>query len=121
MSQAEIERFVRDVRQNDQLLRELAEGSIGLGHFVDKAKQRGYSFTLAEAKQYIRQHHAPRATDEQLEKVVGGVSYTYTATNVATAAEAAATAVEAQTVATTTTGAAEAEVGVAAVAVIVAS
>ena len=116
MSRAEIDRFVGDVRANRELLTELSDGIIGLGHFVDKAKQRGYRFTVEEAKAYIRERHGSAVTDAQLEAVVGGGS-----TNVSTEAEAVTVAVEASVAATTTTAAAEAEVSVAAVGVIVAS
>ena len=114
MSRAEIDRFVGDVRANRELLREVSDGIIGLGHFVDKAKQRGYRFTVEEAKAYIRERHGDAVSDEQLDAVVGAGT-TSTTTDVATAA------VEVTVAATTTTAAAEAEVAVTAVGVIVAS
>lgn len=118
MSKAEIDRFVGDVRENRELLSELSDGVIGLGHFVDKAKQRGYRFTVEEAKDYIREKHG--VSDQNLEAVVGGGSVS-TNTNVATQAEAVTAAVEYSHAATSTNAAAEAEVGVVAVGVIVAS
>lgn len=120
MSKAEIDRFVNDVKSNRELLKELSDGVIGLGHFVDKAKQRGYRFTVEEAKSYIRARHGSKVTDESLEAVVGGGSVS-TNTNVATQAEAVTAVVEESHAATTTNAAAEAEVGVVAVGVIVAS
>lgn len=120
MSRAEIDRFVKDVRGNKQLLSELSGGVIGLGHFVDKAKQKGYRFTTDEAKAYIREVHAPGISDDKLEAVVGGGS-TATNTNTVTQAEAVTAAVEVSHAATTTNVGAEAEVGVVAVGVIVAS
>jgi len=120
MSRAEIDRFVTDVRGNRELLQELSDGVIGLGHFVDKAKQRGYRFSVEEAKDYIRERHGAAVSDEKLEAVVGGGSVG-TNTNVATQAEAVTAAVEYTHVATSTNAGAEAEVGVVAVGVIVAS
>ena len=124
MGRREIDRFVADVRNNRGLLQELAEGVIGLGHFVDRVKQAGYKFTVEEAKAYIREQHHPQITDDELEQVVGaGVSNVVTDTNAVTQAEAVTLAVEAQTVATTSTATAEAETvaAVVAVGVIVAS
>jgi len=120
VSKAEIDRFVGDVRANRNLLNQLSDGVIGLGHFVDRAKQAGYSFTVEEAKDYIRTNHKPDISDEELEQVVGGGSVS-TNTNVSTQAEAVTAAVEASHAATTTNVGAEAEVGVVAVGVIVAS
>ena len=120
MSRKEIERFVADVRENRKVLEELSEGVIGLGHFVDRAKQAGYKFTVEEAKAYIREKHQPGISDDELEAVVGaGTSVTNT--NVASQAEAVTVAVEAQTAVSSTTAAAEAEVAVVAAGVIVAS
>lgn len=116
MSRAEIDRFVTDVRANRELLRELSDGIIGLGHFVDRAKQRGYRFSVEEAKDYIRERGGGAVSDAQLEAVVGGGS-----TNTSTNVEAVSEAVEVTVAATTTTAAAEAEVSVTAVGVIVAS
>lgn len=116
MSRAEIDRFVADVRSNRELLKELADGTIGLGHFVDKAKQRGYRFTVEEAKQYIREMHGSKVSEEALEAVVGGGKVS-TVSNVATATEAVTAVVEASHVTTTTNVDAEVE----AVAVIIAS
>lgn len=120
MSRAEIERFVKDVKGNRKLLEQLSAGVIGLGHFVDKAKQAGYDFTVAEAKEYIRSEHKPDISDSELEAVVGGGAVS-TNTNVATQAEAVTVAVEESHVGTSTNAGAEAEVGVVAVGVIVAS
>jgi len=74
MSQAEIERFVADARQDDQLLTELTDGSLALGAFVEKARKRGYDFDLHEARAYLRTHHAPEASDEELSHVAGGTA-----------------------------------------------
>lgn len=120
MSKAEIDRFVGDVRANRKLLDDLSDGVIGLGHFVDRAKQAGYSFSVEEAKEYIRANHKPDISDDELDAVVGGGTVG-TNTNVATQAEAVTAAVEESHVATSTNAGAEAEVGVVAVGVIVAS
>ncbi len=120
MSKAEIDRFVGDVRSNREMLNELADGVIGLGHFVDRAKQAGYDFTVEEAKEYIRANHKPDITDDELNQVVGGGSVS-TNTNVATQAEAVTAAVADSHAAAATNVGAAAEVGVVAVGVIVAS
>ncbi len=120
MSKAEIDRFVGEVRANQEFLTELSDGVIGLSQFVDRAKKAGYDFTIDEAKAYIRTNHHPNLSDDELEKVVGGGSVS-TNTNVATQAEAVTVAVEESHVGTTTNVGAEAEVAVAAVGVIVAS
>jgi len=120
VSKAEIDRFVGDVRANRELLDQLSDGVIGLGHFVDRAKQAGYTFTVDEAKEYIRANHKPDISDDELDRVVGGGSVS-TNTNVATQAEAVTAAVEESHAVSTTNVGAEAEVGVVAVGVIVAS
>lgn len=73
MSRSEIERFVRDAGENEELLQELTQGSLELADFVLKAQRCGYDFSLDEAKRYLRQH-APEASEEELGRVAGGLA-----------------------------------------------
>jgi predicted ribosomally synthesized peptide with nif11-like leader len=110
MSQADIDRFVADLKDNPQMLEEIKAGATGLASIVEQAQAKGYDITVDEAKSYIREQANQDLSDEQLDAVAGGKSHHHHTTAVATV-EAAVTATTEATVAeTTTTAAAETEV-----------
>jgi len=121
MSQADIQRFVSDLKENQALLDELKSGAVGLGAVVELAQSKGYDITVDEAKAYIRDQANQELSDEQLDMVAGGKGHHHSVstkveaveavvavTTVAEAAEVATTAVEAAEVGTTVGVAAEA-------------
>jgi len=99
MSQADIERFITDIKGNEEMLGELQKGSTGLAHAVDYAKSKGYDITLDDAKSYISAQANADLSDDQLDAVAGGKdnqtssSEVSVATNVSTAAEVSSAAV----------------------------
>ena len=120
MSQADIERFVSDLKENQVLLDEVKSGAIGLAAVVDLAQAKGYDITVDEAKAYIREQAKQELSDEQLDAVAGGKGHHHSVatavaavqtvgavTSVAEAAEVATTAVEIAEVGTTVGAAAE--------------
>ncbi|MCG8461207.1 MAG: Nif11-like leader peptide family RiPP precursor [Holophagales bacterium] len=72
MSQSEIERFVSDVKNNEELLKELTEGVIGLDELVSRAGEKGYEFTAEEAKAFAMSQAEGEISDDQLDMVAGG-------------------------------------------------
>jgi len=132
MSQADIQRFVSDLKENQTLLDEVKSGALGLGAVVELAQAKGYDITVDEAKAYIREQANQDLSDEQLDAVAGGkghhksvatsqfaVQTSDVVTSVAEAAEVVTSAVQAAEAATT--AAAGAEVAVVAIAVVVAT
>lgn len=104
MSQADVERFVADLKANPDLLAEVKEGAGGVASIVEIAKGKGYDITLEEAKAYIQAQAGSELSDEQLDSVAGGKGHHHhhhhhgssTATQVQTVqtAETVTTAVE---------------------------
>ena len=74
MSQADIQRFVSDLKDNQALLDEVKSGALGLAAVVDMARAKGYDITVDEAKAYIREQANQDLSDEQLDAVAGGKS-----------------------------------------------
>ncbi|PCJ61648.1 MAG: hypothetical protein COA65_01480 [Rhodospirillaceae bacterium] len=108
MSQADVERFVADLKTNPDLLTEVKENAGGIASVVEIAKGKGYDITLEEAKSYIQSQAKQELSDEQLDSVAGGKGHhhhhhhhgsTVTQTNTVQTAEAVTTAVEAAEVA----------------------
>lgn len=106
MSQADVERFVQDLKSKPDLLDEVKAGAGGVASVVEIAKRNGYDVSVDEARAYIRSQSSKDLTDDQLEAVAGGKHHSSTGTST----------VQTQTVATTTTEAAEVETGVVVVA-----
>lgn len=120
MSQADVERFVSDLKSNDALRGELTEHASGVGSVVEFAKDKGYDITTDEARDYIQSQAGSELSDAQLDAVAGGKGHNHSnvsETQIATAQTAVAATTEA--VAAETTVNAAAEVEVAAVAVVV--
>jgi predicted ribosomally synthesized peptide with nif11-like leader len=73
MSIDEARRFERDLTNNSQLLAKVKSVVSGLASFVEAGKAHGYDFTLADAKQLVRDK-VPRnqLSDEQLDAIAAG-------------------------------------------------
>lgn len=73
MSAAEIERFVSDLA-SDELLREKAvNASEGVASLVAIAQEHGYDITVDEARAYIQANTQSELSDDQLDKISGGM------------------------------------------------
>lgn len=73
MSLAEVERFSKELKANPDLLAENRKNRLEAA--VEVAAQRGYSFTLDEAKAFIRNKAraaGKELSDSQLDRVTGG-------------------------------------------------
>ena len=95
MSKAEIERFNADVAKDAGLRQELSEIDQSVAAVVEFAKDKGYDITVEEVHQYIQEQVAKEKekddsdlSDDELDAIAGG--YTYTTAAVATYAAAAA-------------------------------
>lgn len=72
MSQAEVERFVENLKNDEGLRNELSEHASGIGSIVGFAKDHGYEIDDEEVRVYINAQAEQELTDEQLEMVAGG-------------------------------------------------
>lgn len=121
MSQADVERFVADLKKDPALLKQVQGSSTGLASVVSLAKSKGYDVTMDEAKAYIDQQAKKELSDDQLDAVAGGkggggggggsnaaaVTQAVAVASVAEAVSVATTGVEAAEVATTIIAVAE--------------
>lgn len=71
MSQAEIERFVKDIKTNNALQLEVKKVGSNQQAFVALAKSKGYDFTLDELKKHAERKKG-ELSQEDLDKVAGG-------------------------------------------------
>ena len=114
MSQADVERFVSDLKSDEGLRAELAGQASGIASVVEFAKGKGYDITADEAKDYIQSHAPNELSDEQLDAVAGGKGHsdssTVSETQIATAQTAALATTEAVAAETTVNVGAEVEV-----------
>lgn len=118
MSQADVERFVADLQNDEGLRNELSGHASGVGSVVAFAQEKGYDVSADEASAYISAQAGRDLSDAELDAVAGGKGHSSnqtstSATNVATTAEAVTE------VAAATSAATAAEVAAVAVAVIV--
>jgi predicted ribosomally synthesized peptide with nif11-like leader len=74
MSVQDAERFAKDLKAKPQLLAELKKTAAGKGlaGVCQFAKQKGYTVTVDEAKQYIRGKAKGELNDQQLDRIAGG-------------------------------------------------
>lgn len=123
MSQADAERFVADLKSDENLRNELSGHASGVGSVVEFAAGKGYEITAEDVATYLQGQTEHDLSDEQLDSIAGGKGHhhhsTTSVTQVATAQTVAMATTEAVAVETTVNAAAEVEV--AAVAVIVAT
>ena len=101
MSQAEVDRFVADLKSNDDLRNEVTGAASGIGSVVEIAKGHGYDISVDEARSYIRDQASSDLSDEQLDAIAGGKGH-HSVSNVTVA-------VQVQTAVTVTTEATTAE------------
>lgn len=108
MSQADVERFVEDLKNDEGLRTELSGQASGIGSVVAFAKDKGYDVTAEEASAYINAQAARDLSDAELDAVAGGKGHHHNetstssvsaATNVSTTAEAVSSAAAVTTVA----------------------
>jgi len=90
MSQADVDRFVADLKSNEDLRNEVTGAASGIGSVVEIAKSHGYDISVDEARDYIRSRASSDLSDEQLDAIAGGkghhsVSNVTAAVNVQTA------------------------------------
>ena len=109
MSQADIQRFVSDLKDNQAMLDELKSGVMGLAEVVKLAQAKGYDITVDEAKAYIREQANQELTDDQLDAVAGGKGHHHHHKSVSTYQNVATVTTEATVAETTTSVAAEVE------------
>lgn len=123
MSQADVERFVSDLKSNDALRAELSSHASGVGSVVAFAKEKGYELSAEEVSSYIQGQAGSDLSDAQLDAVAGGKGHhhhsTTSETQVATVQTVAMATTEAIAVETTVNVGGEVEV--VAVAVVVAT
>ncbi|MDP6485451.1 MAG: Nif11-like leader peptide family RiPP precursor [Alphaproteobacteria bacterium] len=115
MSQADVDRFVADLKSDATMMDELKGSSTGLASVVEFASSKGYDISIDEAKAYIKDQAKQELSDDQLDSVAGGKGHHHhstgttvqqtveavtTAEVVAEAAEAVVVAAEAAVVAT---------------------
>ena len=67
MSQPEIDRFVRDLATDKELMAEI-RGAAGMEGAVDLARGRGYAFTRDELASFLKRS----LTEQQLDSISGG-------------------------------------------------
>lgn len=72
MSQADVGRFVEDLKNNDELRAELSEHASGIGSVVTFAQDKGYDIEAAEASAYINAQSDQELSDTDLDAVAGG-------------------------------------------------
>lgn len=97
MSQADVDRFVSDLKSNDDLRAELSDHASGVGSVVEFAQDKGYDITVDEANAYIQSQAGSDLSDDQLDAVAGGKGTGHVGATVQTAVSTttAATTVEA--------------------------
>ncbi|WP_025038645.1 Nif11-like leader peptide family natural product precursor [Bradyrhizobium sp. DOA9] len=111
MSIAEVERFITDVSNDANLLEKVRASATGLASLVASANSRGYTFTLDEAKEYLRSTKILAPTNKQFDAATDATSKAVqtvkVATSVVEAVEVTTSAVQDAEVATTAAAVAE--------------
>jgi len=72
MSQSELERFVKDAKDNKDFQKELKAVGADVEAIVTFASGKGYDFTVDELKSFVDAKKG-ELSEEQLDKVAGGV------------------------------------------------
>ncbi|MDX0610856.1 Nif11 family protein, partial [Sinorhizobium medicae] len=101
MTKADLHRFVDDLEKDGDLLEAVKPKATGLAALVAAANERGYEFTLDEAKTYIKSRSPGDPNVKEVNAVVDGKSDVATSIKVFQAAAVATTAVQAAEAATT--------------------
>ena len=80
MSQADLERFVSDLKTDDALRAELAGTASGIGSVVEFAEGKGYDISADEARNYIQSQSGTDLSDGQLDAIAGGKGHHHSST-----------------------------------------
>jgi predicted ribosomally synthesized peptide with nif11-like leader len=72
MSQAEVKRFIADLKAKPQLLASLKGKAAGLSAVVAFATSAGYDITAADAREYMRGISLQNLSDSHLDQLAGG-------------------------------------------------
>jgi len=72
MSTADIERFIADLKDDENLQNGIKALNGGVVPLVAFANEQGYDFTDAEAHAYVKAQTGAELTDEQLNAISGG-------------------------------------------------
>ena len=83
MSAADAERFVEDVAKDKALAERVKPHAAGLAALVAGAKTQGYTFTVDELKQAMRDKTKRNLDDAQLDAIAGGQQQVTTANDTA--------------------------------------
>ena len=113
MSQADVERFVEDLKNDEGMRGELQAQAAGVASVVAFAQGKGYDISAEEARTYIQSQANRDLSDEELDAVAGGKGHHgahHGATNVQTVQTVATATTEAVAAETTVNVAAEVEV-----------
>ena len=86
MSQADVKRFIADLKAKPQLLAGLKQNAAGLASVVAFATANGYAITAADARDYIRGLTLQNLSDAHLDHLAGGKGGAPTSTGQAAAA-----------------------------------
>lgn len=76
MSEAEIQRFIADIKSDEALRTELSTQASGVGSVVEFAKAHGYDVTAEDVSAHMRAQLGGELSDEDLDAVAGGASTT---------------------------------------------
>lgn len=121
MSQAEVERFVADLKADEEMRGELKNHAAGIASVVSFASDKGYDLSPDEVRDYIQSQLGRELDDAELEAVAGGKGHHHHhTTSVAAYQSVAAMTTEAAVAETTAYTIAEAATSVAAAAEVVA-
>ena len=96
MSQAEVERFVEDLKNDEELRTELSAQASGIGPIVAFANDKGYDVSAEEANAYISGQAGRELNDAELDMVAGGKGHNETSTSSAQLVTNVHTTVEAE-------------------------
>ena len=70
MSEADLLRFIGDLKENSTLLAAVKEKAAGLESIVALAKEHGYEITVKEAKDYMQSQARGELSDEQMKDLL---------------------------------------------------
>jgi hypothetical protein len=118
MSQAEVKRFIADLKSKPALMKGLKGKATGIASVVAYATAAGYAITAADARDYVRSLSLKNLSDAHLDHLAGGKGGgSSTATAAVQTALAVTTAVQTAEAVTTVAAAADAAAAVEVVAV----
>ena len=72
MSQAEVDRFVEDLKGSEDLQAALMENAGSIDAVTAFASSKGYEISADEARSYIETKSGKELNDEELDSVAGG-------------------------------------------------